>query len=148
MISKPVGMLDVSFCRFFFLNLLAFRTGPGHGKGPWDGLAGTIKRTLRGLILEKELNLRNEKEVYEEIKKYFGAEKWAKDHENNKISRMNVMWLDTTDIFRPSKNSVKITKIQHRQLGIGVRSLFSYAVQNYNPVRDGSVYRGFRRYRD
>ena len=86
------------------------------------------------MIVEKELNLRNEYEVFEQIKELFGTEKWAKDHQDNKISRMNVMWIDTKDITRPPVNSVKITRILHREYRLGVRLLFSYAVQYYNRV--------------
>ena len=89
--------------------------------------------------MEKELNLRDEKEVFEEIKSYFGTEKWAKEHEDNKISRMNVMWVDTLGIVRPSADSVSVNRVLHRELKIGTRSLFSCAFGYYNPVTGEGV---------
>ena len=81
----------------------------------------------------------DEKEVFEEIRSYFGTEEWAKEHEDNKISRMNVMWVDTKGIVRPSANSVSVNRVLHRELKIGTRSLFSYATGYYNPVTGEGV---------
>jgi len=115
---------------------------PGHGKGPWDGLAGTIKRTLRELIVERELNLRNEYEVFEQIRDFFDTEDWRADHQDYKISRMNVMWLSEADVPRPPKNSVNVNRVSHREYAIGVRSLFGFTVSHYCPAADGPANRG------
>jgi hypothetical protein len=66
---------------------------PGHGKGPWDGLAGTIKRNR---IFELELTLVNAHEVFKHIHEYFGTETWAqhqKKTRGSKIKDMTVTWL-------------------------------------------------------
>ena len=60
---------------------------PGHGKGPWDGLAGTIKRTMRNRIFELELTLENAHEVFEHIKEYFGTETWAQHQKRPGVPR-------------------------------------------------------------
>jgi len=111
---------------------------PGHGKGPWDGLAGTIKSTLRWLILDRELNLQNEYDVHREIRDYFGTEMWHSEHEKSKIKQMNVMWLGKAQVYRPVANSVVVNRIVHREYGIGVRALFGFVVAYYNKAGDSS----------
>lgn len=96
-------------------------------------MAGTIKRKLRELIVEKELNLRNEFEVFKVIKGYFDSPNWRASHRDYKISRMNVTWLPESEVNRPPKKSVEVNLVRHHELSLGVRSLFSYAVAYYRP---------------
>ena len=52
------------------LDAVAWDIGcPGHGKGPWDGIAGFIKRTLRARIIDGQLVLEDEHAVYVEVSK-------------------------------------------------------------------------------
>jgi hypothetical protein len=106
-------------------------TGRARGKTA-EPLAGTIKRTLRREIIDRSLVLETEHDVYLEVLKIFGSEEWAESHEQGKISRINVMWLDSKDIVRPVQGAVDVDQVRHRELGIGVRKLFSYAVGNYD----------------
>lgn len=97
---------------------------------------------LRELIVEKELNLRNEYEVFEQIRDYFDTEDWRAAHQEYKISRMNVTWLPENEVPRPPKNSVQINKVLHREYSLGVRSLFGFTVAHYHAADDGPANRG------
>ena len=108
---------------------------PGHGKGPWDGIAGFIKRTLRARIIDGGLVLEDEHAVYEEVVKVCNElneknkQKEAKGTFDGKINHWNVMWVDTSDIPpRPAQGSVVIDRVHHRDRGIGIRDLFSFTV--------------------
>ena len=61
--------------------------------GPWDGLAGFIKRTLRRRIIDGGLVLQGERDVFREIQKLCGEIKCE-----GKVDHWNVDWLESSNI--------------------------------------------------
>ena len=98
--------------------------------GPWDGLAGFIKRTLRQRIIDSELNCKSEEDVYNEVVKLCAELKCE-----GKVDHWNVMWMETEDVTRPLANATLINSIKHSALGLGVRRLFSFAVAQREGTR-------------
>jgi hypothetical protein len=100
---------------------------PGHGKGPWDGLAGTIKRTMRIMIVDEDLILADAGAVYRKIQGRFGTPNWAAHQKKTKgkIRDMAVSWLPTADIERPTSS---VAAVKCPLLGLGLRHLFSFKV--------------------
>jgi hypothetical protein len=101
---------------------------PGHGKGPWDGLAGTLKHSLRRRIIDRELLLKSAGDVHRELAAMYGTEEWRKDpkRKKGKISEFNIQFLSENDITRPTADSVDVSKIAGHSRGI--RGLFSFWV--------------------
>ena len=97
--------------------------------GPWDGLAGFIKRTLRRRIIDGGLVLQDERDVYREIQKLCGELKCE-----GKVDYWNVDWLESSDITRPVANATDITKVFHRELKMGLRKLFHFSVGEHAPA--------------
>ena len=117
------------FARFYFLSgLLIVMKLPC--AGPWDGLAGFIKRTLRQRIIDSELNCKSEEDVYNEVVKLCAELKCE-----GKVDHWNVMWMETEDVTRPLANANLINSIKHSALGLGVRRLFSFAVAQREGTR-------------
>ena len=114
---------------------------PGHGKGPWDGNAGFIKRTLRRRILDGDLVLKDERAVYEEIVKLASElnVKASLKTKSGQVNHWNVMWLPTEDISRPAPGSREVDKVHHRELDFGVRNLFGFAVGYVEGTTTGLV---------
>ena len=97
--------------------------------GPWDGLAGFIKRTLRRRIIDGGLVLQDERDVFREIQKLCGELKCE-----GKVDYWNVDWLESSDITRPVANATDITKVFHRELKMGLRKLFHFSVGEHAPA--------------
>ena len=95
--------------------------------GPWDGLAGFIKRTLRQRIIDEDLVLSDEKAVFEEIRKLCAELKCE-----GKVDHWNVMWLGVDEVERPIQGATDVKKICHTTQSIGVRDLFHFAVGTHD----------------
>ena len=118
---------------------------PGHGKGPWDGLFGTLKKWLRTEIMEKDMAITDDTAGRELIcrllKEQFDTEEWRASHADNPISHIQIRWVPKGDIKRPDKEDIpdlprimpgftsgKTKKGSVRSLG--TRSLFSYEARS------------------
>ena len=68
---------------------------PGHGKGPWDGLGGIIKRMLRQDTIDKKLKsksriMKTPLDAVEHIKDRFCTEGWKEKHKDMTINEFMV----------------------------------------------------------
>ena len=118
---------------------------PGHGKGPWDGIAGFTKRTLRMRIVDDDLVLENEKAVHDEIVKLCSGlnPKARLQTKPGKINLWNIMWTETDDITRPALGSRSVDAVNHRELKVGVRNLFHFAVSSSEGTCTGLMLQQF-----
>mmetsp|Transcript_18231 Transcript_18231/g.58801 ORF Transcript_18231/g.58801 Transcript_18231/m.58801 type:complete len:231 (-) Transcript_18231:405-1097(-) len=87
---------------------------PGHGKEPWDGLAGMLKSWLRRSALDMvdidEVD-RSPEDCHNRLKEHFDTDRWRKNHEDQPIKKIVMHWAAEGDIERPSsyeKNGGKI----------------------------------------
>ena len=97
---------------------------PGHGKGPWDGLAGMLKSWLRRRITDNELVMSTEYDVYTELLHFVSAEYKAKaEAAGRKNCSFNVQWLPEFDRVAAGSLMVDTVKAHSR----GVRKLFSFS---------------------
>jgi hypothetical protein len=97
---------------------------PGHGKGPWDGLAGMLKSWLRRQIVDNELIMSSEADVFTSLKGHFGTAEYEAEAKREKkhITAYNIQWLDAFD--RATAGSAVVDTIDAH--GRGVRKLFSF----------------------
>jgi hypothetical protein len=98
---------------------------PGHGKGVWDGLGGTLKNTLLRYLLAENIVVNSIRQLYEIVVKLFDknmskTERWVLNF---------VLAANTTDLLRPRSDaqymetSVKLKAFEH---GAGTQSIFMY----------------------
>ena len=89
---------------------------PGHGKGPWDGISGTVKRYLRNVSVRLEApgaekskivftesgNMNTPEDVFQQLKGHFECESWkAKQSGGAKIDEFHISFVTEEDIGRP-----------------------------------------------
>ncbi|KAH8066725.1 hypothetical protein JL721_8088 [Aureococcus anophagefferens] len=79
---------------------------PGHGKGPWDGIAGMLKSWLRRTALTHSMDKvdRGPKDCADRLRAHFETNAWRAAHDapKYKIKRVVVDWTGEGDIKRPS----------------------------------------------
>ena len=79
---------------------------PGHGKGPWDGIAGMLKSWLRRTALTHSMDKvdRGPKDCADRLRAHFETDAWRAAHDapKYKIKRVVVDWTGEGDIKRPS----------------------------------------------
>ena len=80
---------------------------PGHGKGPWDGLAGMLKTWLRTQIKNRTLKLKNPRNVYELLKGHFDTPEWRSEHSSTTISDIKIWYIH-----------IKPPNVNNNELGI------------------------------
>ncbi|KAH8049746.1 hypothetical protein JL722_11720 [Aureococcus anophagefferens] len=79
---------------------------PGHGKGPWDGIAGMLKSWLLRTALTHSMDKvdRGPKDCADRLRAHFETNAWRAAHDapKYKIKRVVVDWTGEGDIKRPS----------------------------------------------
>ncbi len=76
---------------------------PGHGKGPWDGFGGLMKRVMRRDTVDGNVILKNYAECAAHLRARFCTEMWQQTHgleSRYTINRVSVVEADVTDIDR------------------------------------------------
>ena len=76
---------------------------PGHGKGPWDGLGGTMKNWLARQALEFDQHKephRTALDCAEALHAHFGSEAWATAHAKRTISKCVIHYVTEGAIKR------------------------------------------------
>jgi hypothetical protein len=76
---------------------------PGHGKGAWDGLGGTMKNWLGRQANEMNQQVdphRTPKDCADALQAHFGSETWQQSHRNNIISSIVIHYVGPDDIKR------------------------------------------------
>ena len=71
---------------------------PGHGKGPWDGFGGMLKRVMRRAIIDGGVVMRNGKDVYEFLVKRFCTEEWTRSHSDYTINQIVVQYAEQAEM--------------------------------------------------
>ena len=69
---------------------------PGHGKGPWDGFGGMLKRVMRRAIIDGGVVMRNGKDVYDFLVRRFCTEEWKRSHSDYTINQIVVQYAEHT----------------------------------------------------
>ena len=76
---------------------------PGHGKGPWDGLGGLMKRVLRSETIKLKVVLRTYQDVAAYLRLRFCNEDWLQKHKvgtGYKINCVKITEVDSNQIKR------------------------------------------------
>ena len=121
---------------------------PGHGKGPWDGIAGMLKSWLRRTALEQPMDKvdRGPKDCADRLRDHFETDKWREDHSDGTINQIVVPWTPEDVIQRPSHYERSSTDtVVHSTRSTEVAPLKG-ATQNYSYCMLGDGRVGVRRY--
>ena len=78
--SKTMNFLSRLPALFMWLVTWSFGC-PGHGKGPWDGFGGMLKRVMRRDTIDEKVVLKNSTDVAKYLRDRFECEDWKKKHD-------------------------------------------------------------------
>ena len=96
------------YARLFKLKHVVWDFGcPGHGKGPWDGLGGTLKSWLRREAESLPIDQvhRGPEDCAAALRSHFESAEWAREHaagSRYKINQMKKQWIAEGVFERPS----------------------------------------------
>ena len=102
---------------------------PGHGKGPWDGFGGCLKRVLRRDTIDQNIVIADFMTAAEHLRSRFCTDDWQEKHgleSNYTINLVQVFTAHTRDIDRKSEEVYDSVQ--------GIRKSFGYCA-----LSDGRV---------
>ena len=95
--SKTLNFLSRILSMFTWVIVACWSFGcPGHGKGPWDGLGGILKRMLRQDTIDKKLKsdsgvLKTPLDAVQHLRARVCTEEWKEQHRNMTINEIVVL---------------------------------------------------------